>query len=81
MCITNLLIFITWTETLHILELCQALIGFIGSIKVREIQVTVIKVKNFRVMANRVRARARPIVFGRGLQEDQNLSVSSYLLI
>ena len=34
-----------WTETL---EFCQALIRFIGSIRVREIQVNEIKVKDFR---------------------------------
>ena len=34
-----------WTETL---EFCQALIRFIGSIRVREIQVNEIRVKDFR---------------------------------
>ena len=42
----------TWTETLQILELCPALIRFIGSIRVRKIRVNEIKVRDFRVKAN-----------------------------
>ena len=50
----------TWTETPQISEPCWALIRFIGSIRVREIQVNEIKVRDFRVIRQtRVRARAR----------------------
>ena len=41
-----------WTGTLQILELCLALITFIGSIRVREIRVNEIRVRDFRVKAN-----------------------------
>ena len=45
------LIFMTWTETLQILELCCALIRFIGTIRVR-VRVNEIRVRDFRVKAN-----------------------------
>ena len=38
-----------WTETPQIVELCRALIRFIGSIRVREIRVKQIRVRDFRV--------------------------------
>jgi len=40
-----------WTEPLQILERCWALIGFIGSIRVREFLGSEITVKNFWVKA------------------------------
>ena len=51
--------FMRWTETLQVLQLCPALIRFIGSIRVRGIWVNEIRVRNFRVKETRVRARAR----------------------
>ena len=45
-----------WTEKLQILELCQALLRFIGSIRVREIRVREIRVNEIRVRDFRVKA-------------------------
>ena len=41
-----------WTETPQIVELCRALIRFIGSIRVRGVRVNEIRVRDFRVKAS-----------------------------
>ena len=48
-----------WTETPQIVELCRALIRFIGSIRVRGVRVNEIRVRILGLRQTRVRARAR----------------------
>ena len=48
-----------WTETLQILELCWALIRFIGSIRVRAFRLMRLGLRILGLRQTRVRARAR----------------------